>query len=563
MYLDRNLPYREEVLVVLNTPGTDFLKTMRLKAYRDGEPYKYILNRYLKDFRAGTVCVYFQQPSTAPMPVVISDHRVDTIYIREDHYYTDTAALNASLQAALLASAVGSRKTYDQYVEEYVPTTTKSGKYVPDRKTVFALRTNLLVPLMNIGFEVPLGNRFSIGGDFYSPWIPRNIGDDINHREWCAQLQFGTIEGRYWFGRKHSNNKEKNYKHRLTGHSVGIFAGAGYFDIGWDWHGNQGEFYGAGLDYLYALPVGRRGDVHFEFELAVGFATAPGTRTYDVYVKDGNLFETKEVKKDISYFGPARAMISLVVPIHKNLETAKQKEDKKAAEKATVGTKGAPTAATAAAAADAATKAVQKAKAKPGTKTYYTYPVAAPVATKSVAPVDKLPYSYTKPSKADNASTKKVARAQAKAHEKSVKAQLSAEKAQAKAEAKANAEIRAARANAAKVQAKEEARVNSEWLNAQKKAEAAAENSAKIQRIAEQKAAAAQAVADQKAAAAQSAADYRAKQAQAALEAAREFRADNVAPVTDAIDNIKEADLVKVADSAKEADTVKPTDSVR
>lgn len=34
-------------------------------------------------------------------------------------------------------------------------------------KPVVALRTNLLLPLLNFGVEVPIGNRWSVGADYY------------------------------------------------------------------------------------------------------------------------------------------------------------------------------------------------------------------------------------------------------------------------------------------------------------------------------------------------------------------------------------------------------------
>ena len=41
------------------------------------------------------------------------------------------------------------------------------------KTTLIAARTNLMVPLTNVGLEYSIGNNWSVGADYYFPWIKR------------------------------------------------------------------------------------------------------------------------------------------------------------------------------------------------------------------------------------------------------------------------------------------------------------------------------------------------------------------------------------------------------
>ena len=185
----------------------------------------------------------------------------------------------------------------------------KNARY--QRRTIFALRTNLLLPLMNVGVEVPVGNRWSVGIDHYYPWIWRKTSSN----ESCTELMFETAEVRYWLGRHHSRGSE-NWKNRLLGHSVGVFGAAGYYDFERDWAGFQGEYGAAGIDYQYAMPLGRRGRAHLEFDLTFGAITSRNI-PYDVFSEGGVLLHRDGLVETFSWFGPIKGGVSLVIPIFK------------------------------------------------------------------------------------------------------------------------------------------------------------------------------------------------------------------------------------------------------
>ena len=162
------------------------------------------------------------------------------------------------------------------------------------RKPVVAIRSNLLVPALNFGVEVPIGNNWSVGADYYYPWVwPKR--DNKN----CFELLAWGIEGRYWFG------KERTVFDRLRGHSIGLYGYMGYYDFERNFHGHQGEFVNVGVDYTYAMAVGKKKSVHFEFSIGLGFLYSQA-RQYSVIEASGPLISDK-ITKSIGFFGPTKA----------------------------------------------------------------------------------------------------------------------------------------------------------------------------------------------------------------------------------------------------------------
>lgn len=170
-----------------------------------------------------------------------------------------------------------------------------------EQKELFYLRTNLLVPFSNFGIEYCIDNRWSVGADYYFPWIFRNP----DHRN-CFQILGGGIEGRYWFG------DFRTEEDRLEGHSVGVNLSGGYYDFERGYTGNQGEFINIGVDYLYSLPIfGDR--LHLEITAGIGYIYS-FVKPYDVFEPGGKAYK-RGYTKNVNWFGPTKAGVSLVVPI--------------------------------------------------------------------------------------------------------------------------------------------------------------------------------------------------------------------------------------------------------
>jgi hypothetical protein len=188
------------------------------------------------------------------------------------------------------------------------------------RKMIFAIRTNFaMIPLTNIGIEIPIGEHFSIGADWYSPWIWRehqNWGlnsvapdKDRDSRGWCFEFQAADVEVRYWF-----KNTRKLPEQRLLGHSIGIYGAMGHYDFERNWTGYQGEFWNVGLDYLYAWPI-CRGKLHMEVELGLGFIHSMNT-PYECLVQGDVCYRIPGPRRAVDWFGPTRVQFSLVLPIY-------------------------------------------------------------------------------------------------------------------------------------------------------------------------------------------------------------------------------------------------------
>lgn len=165
-----------------------------------------------------------------------------------------------------------------------------------------SLRTNLLLPLLNIGGEQPIGNRWSVGADIYWPWIPR--ADNHKH---CFQAFGIGVEGRYWL------EADRSRENRLTGHSLGAFVMSGYYDWERNYSGYQGDFVLGGVDYLYALPVFKR-KMRLELSIGVGYFYSRATH-YNVFEEGGKGYREKDYRRIFQYFGPLKASVALVLPL--------------------------------------------------------------------------------------------------------------------------------------------------------------------------------------------------------------------------------------------------------
>ena len=266
------LPHRDGILKVIGSSRTPDGKEWAIKQMYPKD-YRYLADNCLPQLRRAYCQVdYMIVRPVAPEPVV---------EMIEEKVVTDTIAVEP-----------------EPVLMPYKVKKTKQFGYV---------RTNLLLPLLNVGFELPLGNRWSIAADWYYPWAFRKS----DHKN-CFQIDGLSLEGRYWFGSKHTSGVE-NKQYRLLGHSVAAFAMAGRYDLEHDYSGHQGEYILGGVDYLYAIPIFKK-KLHLEFSFGVGFLYS-WARHYNVYEEGGKAYRNKNFRKRFSYFGPLRASVSLVIPI--------------------------------------------------------------------------------------------------------------------------------------------------------------------------------------------------------------------------------------------------------
>ncbi len=176
-------------------------------------------------------------------------------------------------------------------------------------KPLFAIKTNLLfdaVTALNVEVEVPIGDRWSVAGEWIFPWWESNWGESSNRN--CFQMLNGNIEGKYWFG-------DRTNRPVMTGWSLGLYAGGGYYDFEYHKEGYQGEFFlAAGLSAGYAHTINKKGNLRMEYNLGVGYLQT-NYRYYEEYWGGGvdEAWQTiRQYNGKYSWLGPTRARISFV-----------------------------------------------------------------------------------------------------------------------------------------------------------------------------------------------------------------------------------------------------------
>lgn len=286
-YIDKNYrePNREKVLAILGSDASNDEKERQLYLLDSGRTWRKLVREFMASARNAAVIHIVEIDDLAPKEPPLKFRPLVAPVI--ENVITKSEEPKDTVQTSMPQP-------------QPMPTTTQ-------RKPVVAVRSNLLVPALNVGVEVPIGTHWSVGADYYFPWVwPKR--DNKN----CFELLAWGIEGRYWFGR------HRTMLDRLQGHSVGVYGYMGYYDFECNYHGHQGEFMNVGVDYTYAMAVGKRKQVHFEFSLGLGYIYSQA-RKYSVIEAHGPLISDKITKK-VGFFGPTKANISLVVPIFQKVK---------------------------------------------------------------------------------------------------------------------------------------------------------------------------------------------------------------------------------------------------
>ena len=342
-----NKANREQVLAILDSEISNDEKEEQLYNLDNGKTWKVLVDGYMGSARnAAVVRIVENEPLSSytrkplafsgkvsspelALPLLVPFKKKESAVAEPTEQAQPKAETKAEAKAETTAAPVVVEKgaTEKATTEGTEKATTESAKknstesVVKEKKEkpikvkepigpripVVAFRSNLLVPALNAGIEVPIGKHWSVGADYYFPWIwPKK--DNKN----CFELLAWGIEGRYWFG------KNRTLFDRLKGHSVGLYGYVGYYDFERNFHGHQGEFLNVGVDYTYAMAVGKRKALHLEFSLGLGYIYSEA-RQYTVIEANGPLISDKITKK-VGYFGPTKANVSLVVPIFQKVK---------------------------------------------------------------------------------------------------------------------------------------------------------------------------------------------------------------------------------------------------
>lgn len=259
---------REKVLRILrDTSIGDETRKWRLQQLDNGYTWTFLKRRYMPELRAATwICVWAEVID--PLPVV--------------------------------AQASQPLTAHDKGMIPPPPIST-----IEEKKTICALKTNLLydaVTAVNFEFEVPIGERWSVAVEDVFPWWTGGPHDN----KYAFQMWEIGVEPRYWF-------KKNDEVDRLAGHFVGAYLMSSMYDFQYD---NalcyQGEYWSTGLTYGYSMPIGKL--LQLEMSASVGYMKTD-YRHYQPDLDYGALYKDPYVKGKMSYFGPTKLKVSVVLPI--------------------------------------------------------------------------------------------------------------------------------------------------------------------------------------------------------------------------------------------------------
>lgn len=178
-----------------------------------------------------------------------------------------------------------------------------------ESRTVLYLRSNVLVPLFNVGACLPLGKKWRIEADWYYPWLSQEqLGGAA-----CVEVLHGAVGLRKFFGAFSPDTHPS--------HSVGLSLHGTLFDLGLNkggqdsfrLEGKQGECAGTSIDYLFSFPVGKV--LLMEVGAGVGVVWHRDV-SYTQYHDGGDLLRDPLLIETRGwYLGPTRLMFNIVYPL--------------------------------------------------------------------------------------------------------------------------------------------------------------------------------------------------------------------------------------------------------
>lgn len=314
---DINTPYRTEALSIIDSIEDRNERLLKIKTLGKGDTYKYMLKYMLPKLRGSTtIALHFKkeipfsitqhsetdasdQKQEKELSVESMDHNENTISTGDKK----SIELNEN-RSTDNTEIINSEDTLtSKGIEEQLPNDGICYTKFP----LLALKTNLLSDIIsgvNIEIEVPIGKRWSVLGEYVFPWWL------YESKQIALQSLNGTLETRYWFGDRSSHNK-------LTGLFMGIYGGAGYYDIEWLKNGYQGEFFHTGISGGYAHTISKYGDFRMEYSLGLGYLGTKYREYEAIYGLDNEWHLIRRRNGTTRYFGPTRAKISIVWMLNK------------------------------------------------------------------------------------------------------------------------------------------------------------------------------------------------------------------------------------------------------
>ena len=174
-----------------------------------------------------------------------------------------------------------------------------------EQKSLLAVKTNLVNDALlspSIELEYRFAPHWSVVADYSIAWWKRT------EVHWYYQLMQFNPELRYWF-------RTDSF---WRGHYVGIFVGAGYYDLENGYRGYKGEHILSGLSYGYMFPIGKR------LSLDAGIGIGAMVTEYEEYLPMDGHYVYQQTSRT-RYFGPLKLRLALTWCIdHQKLNKALQ-----------------------------------------------------------------------------------------------------------------------------------------------------------------------------------------------------------------------------------------------
>ncbi len=252
---DPNLPSRDEVLEILDEDRDPDAKEWLIKKVDGGKTWLYIKDNILPSQRFGASVLFIPIiPEIAATPEPVSP-------IIEEPIIEEPIVEEPIIEEPI-------ERDTTQVITVQEPTTEQQPA------VLLALKTNLLLDLVtaiNLGVEVPIGNKFSVVAEVLYPWW----------RSWdknfTMQIESYHGELKYWLG-------ERTRENRLTGWSVGAYGGWGKYDLQpFSEEGVQGDFYDVGALVSYSHSITKRNNLYLEYMIGVGYLSTKYNDYYMAY----------------------------------------------------------------------------------------------------------------------------------------------------------------------------------------------------------------------------------------------------------------------------------------
>ena len=288
---------RSEILSIIVSPAAADEKEAKLRAL---PAWEHLLGEVFPGLRCASVKI--EKTVTSAEPALPATEPAVMTGISDITEPEVTVEPEVIIEPEVIEEPV--RDTVAQVVPEIAPT--EPNVFRP-MKTVLALKTNLLFDLataFNFEVEVPIKDRYSLMVEDVFPWWETG-------NKYCFQWWEMGLEARYWLTPWDVDGTDK-----LRGLFGGIYAMSGKYDLQYDRKINyQGEFWSAGITAGYSLPLGRKKWGNLEMSLGLGFLQSDYRHYYpaDDYSR---LYRDRSKDGKLTWFGPTKAKVSLVIPIN-------------------------------------------------------------------------------------------------------------------------------------------------------------------------------------------------------------------------------------------------------